>query len=217
MECGFNTLRGVPTQRQVPRMFTTMKPVAVSAFMRLSASCMAALAATTSACAVEGIGNLDQIWPFGGIGDIQGVRPGAAASVTFQTGSYSDPLNFVEFEYFGLTGIIPTGLSLQLHKPLPVQRCGTAFRDDRVRAVVLTELGMSVTMSDMKVTSRDFQRDFARMKARARSGEAIFVTSGAEEYVFQAVQPTTWQGALKGKARIRGNLFGTGIEWEASR
>lgn len=72
-------------------------------------------------------------------------------------------------------------------------------------------------MSDMKVTSRDFQRDFARMKARAKTGEAIFVTSGAEEFVFQAVQPKTWQKALKGRARIKGDLFSTGLEWEASR
>jgi hypothetical protein len=76
---------------------------------------------------------------------------------------------------------------------------------------------MSVTLSDMKVTSRDFQRDFARMKARAKTGEAIFVTSGTEEFVFQSVKPKTWQGALKGKARIAGDLFSTGIEWEASR
>lgn len=76
---------------------------------------------------------------------------------------------------------------------------------------------MSVTVTDMKVTSRDFQRDFARMKAKARTGEAILVTSGVEEYVFQAVRPKTWQGALKGKAKVKGDLFSTGIEWEASR
>jgi len=76
---------------------------------------------------------------------------------------------------------------------------------------------MSVTVTDMKVTSRDFQRDFARMKAKAKSGEAIYVTSGAEEFVFQAVKPTTWQGALKGKAKITGDLFSTGVAWEASR
>jgi hypothetical protein len=55
------------------------------------------------------------------------------------------------------------------------------------------------------------------MKARAKTGEAIFVTSGAEEFVFQSVKPRTWQRALKGKARIAGDLFSTGIEWEASR
>ena len=76
---------------------------------------------------------------------------------------------------------------------------------------------MSVTVSDMKVTSRDFQRDFAQMKAKAKTGEAIYVTSGAEEFVFQAVKPKTWQGALKGKAKIAGDLFSTGIAWEASR
>ena len=76
---------------------------------------------------------------------------------------------------------------------------------------------MSVTLSDMKVTSRDFQRDFARMKAKAKSGEIIHVTSGAEEFVFQAVKPKTWQGALKGKGRIAGDIFSTGLEWETSR
>ena len=75
----------------------------------------------------------------------------------------------------------------------------------------------SVTMSDMKVTSRDFQRDFARMKAKAKTGEAIYVTSGAEEFLFQAVKPRTWQGALKGKAKRVGDLFSTGVDWEASR
>lgn len=35
----------------------------------------------------------------------------------------------------------------------------------------------------MQVTSRDFQRDFARMPRRAKSGEVIYVTLGAEEFV----------------------------------
>jgi hypothetical protein len=83
--------------------------------------------------------------------------------------------------------------------------------------VSLTEWIMSDTVSDMKVTSRDFQRDFARMKAKAQAGEAIFIRSGADEFVFQLVKPRTWQGSLKGKARIRGDLFSTGIVWEASR
>lgn len=30
-------------------------------------------------------------------------------------------------------------------------------------------------------------------------------------------QPKTWQNALKGKARIGGDIFTTGLEWEASR
>ena len=76
---------------------------------------------------------------------------------------------------------------------------------------------MSDTLSDMKVTSRDFQRDFARMKAKAQAGEVIFISSGADEFVFQVVKPRTWQGSLKGKAKIRGDLFNTGIVWEASR
>jgi len=54
------------------------------------------------------------------------------------------------------------------------------------------------------------------MKARAKTGVAIYVTSGAEEFVFQAVKPKSWQGALKGKAKIKGDLFSTGLEWEAS-
>lgn len=71
-------------------------------------------------------------------------------------------------------------------------------------------------MSDMKVTSRHFQRDFARMKLKAKAGETIIVTSGREEFVFQAVQPKTWQGALKGKGKIVGDLFSTGLDWEVS-
>lgn len=63
----------------------------------------------------------------------------------------------------------------------------------------------------------EFQRHFARMKATAKAGEAIYVTAGAEEFVFQAVKPKAWQGALKGKAKIAGDLFSTGLEWEASR
>ncbi|MEK7675072.1 MAG: hypothetical protein AAB676_04440 [Verrucomicrobiota bacterium] len=69
----------------------------------------------------------------------------------------------------------------------------------------------------MKVTSRDFQRDFARMKAKAAAGETVYVLSGREQFIFQAVKPKTWQGALKGKARITGDLFSTGLAWEASR
>lgn len=92
-----------------------------------------------------------------------------------------------------------------------------AFVHQRAQPVGLTDWIMSVTMSDMKVTSRDFQRDFARMKAEAKSGEAIHVTSGTEESVFQVVKPKSWRGALKGKAKIQGDLLSTGIEWEASR
>lgn len=55
------------------------------------------------------------------------------------------------------------------------------------------------------------------MKAKAQTGEAIYVTSGAEEFVFQAVKPKTWQGALKGKAKRVGDLFSTGLDREASR
>ncbi len=69
----------------------------------------------------------------------------------------------------------------------------------------------------MKVTSRDFQRDFARMKVRASAGESIIVTSVTDKFVFRSGRPRTWQGALKGKAKIVGDLFGTGLKWEASR
>ena len=76
---------------------------------------------------------------------------------------------------------------------------------------------MFLTLPSMRTTSRDFLRDFARMKARARTGKAIQVSSGTEEFVFQVTKPRTWQGALRGKARINGDLFSTGVEWEASR
>jgi hypothetical protein len=76
---------------------------------------------------------------------------------------------------------------------------------------------MSDNLTDMKVTSREFQREFARMKAKAASGEPVYVVSGEERFVFQAVKPSSWQGALKGKATIRGDLYSTGLDWEAVR
>ena len=76
---------------------------------------------------------------------------------------------------------------------------------------------LSDTVTDMKVTSRDFQRDFARMKAKAAAGETVHVVSGGEQFVFQVVKPKTWQGALKGKAKITGDLFSRGLAWESSR
>lgn len=76
---------------------------------------------------------------------------------------------------------------------------------------------LSDTMTDMKVTSRDFQRDFARMKAKAAGGEAVHIVSGGEEFVFRAVQRKSWQGALKGKAKIAGDLLSTGLAWETDR
>jgi hypothetical protein len=54
------------------------------------------------------------------------------------------------------------------------------------------------------------------MKAAAKAGEKVFVTSGDEEFVFQAVHKKSWQGALKGKGRIVGDLFSTDLDWEAS-
>jgi hypothetical protein len=81
----------------------------------------------------------------------------------------------------------------------------------------LTIRCMSDIVTDMKVNSRDFQRDFARMKAKAAAGETVYVVSDGEQFVFQAVKPITWQGALKGKAKISGDLFSTGLDWETSR
>jgi len=76
---------------------------------------------------------------------------------------------------------------------------------------------MSDMVTDMKVTSRDFQRDFARMKAKAAAGETVYIMSAGEQFIFQAHKPKTWQGALKGKAKITGDLSNTGLAWETSR
>jgi hypothetical protein len=69
----------------------------------------------------------------------------------------------------------------------------------------------------MKVTSRAFQRDFARMKARAAGGETVTVVSDGQEFIFRVAKARTWQGALKGKVKIKGDPFSTGLEWEASK
>jgi hypothetical protein len=76
---------------------------------------------------------------------------------------------------------------------------------------------MSVKLTDMKINSREFQRDFARMKAVASTGELITISSGSKEFVFHAKMTRTWQGSLKGKGKISGSLFSTGLDWEASR
>lgn len=55
------------------------------------------------------------------------------------------------------------------------------------------------------------------MREAAASGEPVYVTSGDQEFLFQRVQPQTWQGALKGKAKIVGDLYSTGLDWEASQ
>ena len=68
----------------------------------------------------------------------------------------------------------------------------------------------------MKVNSREFQRDFALMKARAAAGVVILIESNGEKFVFQSASPPTWQGALRGKVKIAGDLFSTGLPWEAS-
>jgi hypothetical protein len=69
----------------------------------------------------------------------------------------------------------------------------------------------------MKVTSREFQRNFARMKEKAANGEAVTVLSENQEFIFRAVKPKSWQGALKGKIKIKGDIFSTGIDWEVSK
>jgi hypothetical protein len=81
----------------------------------------------------------------------------------------------------------------------------------------LTIRPVSDNVTDMKVNSREFQRDFARMKAKAAAGETVHIVSDGEQFIFQALKPNTWQGALKGKARITGDLFSTGLTWETSK
>ena len=41
-------------------------------------------------------------------------------------------------------------------------------------------------MSDMRVSSREFQREFARVRVAAAEGELVYVTSGKQEFVFLA-------------------------------
>jgi len=79
----------------------------------------------------------------------------------------------------------------------------------------LTEWKVSDSLSGMKVTSREFQRDFTRIREAAAAGELVYVTSGNQEFLFQRVQPKTWQGALRGKAKIVGDLYSTGLDWES--
>lgn len=72
-------------------------------------------------------------------------------------------------------------------------------------------------LSGMRLTSREFQRDFTRAREAAAAGEPVYVKSGDQEFVFQRVRPKTWRGALKGKVTIAGDLKSTGLDWEASR
>ena len=55
------------------------------------------------------------------------------------------------------------------------------------------------------------------MKAKAAAGETVYIVSAGEQFLFQAVKPKTWQSALKGKAKINGDLLSTGLGWETSR
>ena len=75
----------------------------------------------------------------------------------------------------------------------------------------------SDTVTDMKMTSRDFQRSFPRMKAKAAAGERVYIGSDGEQFLFLAVKPKTWETALKAKAKINGDLLSTGLGWETSR
>ena len=55
------------------------------------------------------------------------------------------------------------------------------------------------------------------MKAKASAGITVLVESEGEFFTFQSARPKTWQGSLKGKARIVGDLFSTGLKWESSQ
>jgi hypothetical protein len=62
---------------------------------------------------------------------------------------------------------------------------------------------MADSVADMKVTSREFQRQFARMKAIAVTGEPVHIVSEGEQFVFQIAKSRSWRGALQGKGRGR--------------
>jgi hypothetical protein len=81
----------------------------------------------------------------------------------------------------------------------------------------LTAAWLSDKLSDVKISSREFQRDFARVRQAAAAGEPVYICSAGQEFLFQRVQPKTWQGALKGKVKIIGDLMSTGLEWESSK
>ena len=81
----------------------------------------------------------------------------------------------------------------------------------------LTKSGMSDIMTDMKVTSRDFQRNFAAMKQKAISGEKVTILSDGQEFIFQTAKPQNWRGALKGRVKIKGDIFSAGAQWEAAK
>jgi hypothetical protein len=68
----------------------------------------------------------------------------------------------------------------------------------------------------MQISSREFQRDFARVRDLAAAGEPVYVRSAGQEFLFQRVRPKTWQRALKGKITITGDLHSTGLAWETT-
>lgn len=55
------------------------------------------------------------------------------------------------------------------------------------------------------------------MKAKAAEGVTITVVSKGSEFEFKALKRRSWQGALEGKMMIKGDIFSTGIEWDAMR
>jgi len=76
---------------------------------------------------------------------------------------------------------------------------------------------LSDTISDMKIMFGDSKFNFAGIRTAAKSGEQKSLSTGGSELNFQRIQPKTWQGALKGKATIEGDLFTTGLEWELNQ
>ncbi len=60
-------------------------------------------------------------------------------------------------------------------------------------------------------------RRTAAVCSKPLSPSTAHIVSDGEQFIFQAVKPKTWQGALKGKVRVTGDLFSTGLTWETSK
>jgi hypothetical protein len=69
----------------------------------------------------------------------------------------------------------------------------------------------------MKVNPRQRQRNPARMKAKAVADKTTTVLSKGQHFACEAAKPKTWQGAAKGKGKINGDRFSTGLKWESSQ
>ena len=80
----------------------------------------------------------------------------------------------------------------------------------------MTNLQVPDSLKEMKASSKTFQKELARLKVKAAAGEKVEIQPEQEEFVFEAAPKRTWQGALKGKAKVNGDLFSTGFRWEAS-